>query len=279
MNTRHITLRHGMFEVEVCEAGRGEPLLYLHGEAGPRWSRFHDLLADEYTVIAPTIVGYGNSSGSEQLHDIHDLIYWGLDLLDALGLRNQPLIGYGLGGMLAAELAAVQPERVTRLVLMDAFGLWLPDHPTLDYFAATPAELALALYYSQESAPARAAAQAPKEGDAYIAFMLERAKSMATAAKYLWPLPNRGLNRRLHRITTPTLLIWGESDGVIPPEYGEAFRKQLPDAKLKIVRGAAHLPHEEQPEETVALTLRFLNSQNAGMRTSRDGAMVGAARR
>jgi pimeloyl-ACP methyl ester carboxylesterase len=277
MNTRHIALRNGMFDVALSEAGSGEPLVYLHGEAGPRWSRFHDLLASRYTVLAPTIVGYGDSTGSDRLQDVHDLIYWALDLLDALDLRSQPLIGYGLGGMLAAELAAVQPERVTRLVLMNAFGLWLSDHPTLDYFAATPAELSLALYHSQESPAARAAAQSPKEGDAYIAFMIERARSMATAAKYLWPLPNRGLDRRLHRIAAPTLVLWGESDGVVSPAYGKAFRDRLPDATLEIVSGAAHLPHEEQPDKTAELTLQFL--EGTGMRHSSDGAVVGASSR
>jgi pimeloyl-ACP methyl ester carboxylesterase len=279
MDTRHVALRNGTFEVEVCEAGSGDPVVYLHGEAGPRWSHYHDLLAGQYRVITPTIAGYGNSTGSDRLQDIHDLIYWGLDLLDALGLRSQPVIGHGLGGMLAAELAAVQPDRVTRLVLMDAFGLWLPDHPTLDYFAATPAELALALYHSQESPAARAAAQAPKEGDAYVAFMVERAKSMATAAKYLWPLPDRGLDRRLHRIAAPTLVVWGESDGVLSPAYGEAMLDRIGDATLNIVRGAGHLPHEEQAEQTAELTLRFLRGRASGTVGSQDGIVVAAGPR
>lgn len=140
VNTRIVSLRNGMFDVELTESGSGPPLIYLHGEAGPRWSRYLDLLAVRHTVIAPAVAGYGGSTGSEHLLDIHDLIYWGLELLDALELCAQPVIGHGLGGMLAAELAAVQPKRVSRLVLIDAFGLWLPANPTLDYFAAAPAE-------------------------------------------------------------------------------------------------------------------------------------------
>jgi len=251
-------LRGGLLRVDVWEGGRGEPLLFLHGEAGPRWTRYHDLLADRYRVVAPVIAGYGESSGSEQLQDIHDLIYWGLDLLDVLGLRSVPLIGHGLGGMLAAELAAVQPERFSRLVLIDAFGLWLPDAPTLDYFAATPGELSRALYHDQEAPAARAAAEAPAEGDAYIAFMLERAKSMASAARFLWPLPNRGLNRRLHRIAAPTQVVWGESDGIMSPLYGQALRDQIAGSSLELIDGAGHLPQEEQPDRVAEITLRFL---------------------
>jgi pimeloyl-ACP methyl ester carboxylesterase len=107
--------------------------------------------------------------------------------------------------------------------------------------------------------------------------MIERARSMATAAKYLWPLPNRGLDRRLHRIAAPTLVLWGESDGVVSPAYGKAFRDRLPDATLEIVSGAAHLPHEEQPDKTAELTLQFL--EGTGMRHSSDGAVVGASSR
>jgi pimeloyl-ACP methyl ester carboxylesterase len=258
MEEQTVALRNGALQVEVREAGAGDPLLYLHGEAGPHWSRFLDVLAGRHRVVAPTLAGYGESTGSDQLHDMHDLIYWALDVLDALELRHLPIVGHGLGGMLAAELAAVQPERVSRLVLMDAFGLWLADSPTLDYFAATPAELAQALYHDPAAPAARAAAESPKDGDAYVAFMLERAKSMATAARYLWPLPNQGLDKRLHRISAPTLIIWGESDGVVPLAYAEAFRQRLPNAQLAIVRGAGHLPHEEQPDQTAERTLEFL---------------------
>src|ERR1700716_2291532 len=126
MDIRRVALRDGMFDVEVMQGGSGDPLLFLHGEAGPRWSRYHEVLAAQYTVIAPGIAGYTGSTGTEHLLDLHDLIYWGLDLLDALALRGLPPVVHGLGGMLAAELAAVQPERFTSLVLMDAFGLWPP---------------------------------------------------------------------------------------------------------------------------------------------------------
>jgi pimeloyl-ACP methyl ester carboxylesterase len=275
MDTRHVTLRDRMFDVEVAQGGTGDPLLFLHGEAGPRWTRYHDLLAAQYTVVAPVIAGYTGSTGTEHLLDVHDLIYWGLDLLDALGLRGLPLVGHGLGGMLAAELAAVQPERFTRLVLIDAFGLWLPEAPTLDYFAATPAELSQAMYHSAESPSARAAAQSPKEGDEYIAFMLERARSMATAAKYLWPLPNRGLDRRLHRIVAPTLVVWGASDGIIPPSHAEAFRDRIAGASLELIPNAAHLPQDEQPEQLATITTTFLSSPAANQ-NPRATALIGA---
>lgn len=132
--------------------------------------------------------------------------------------------------MLAAELAAVQPERFSHLVLIDAFGLWLRDCPTLDFFAASPSDLSHALYFDQES----------------------------SAAKYLWPLPNRGLDRRLHRISMPTLVVWGEQDGVMSPRYGEALQAGIPGARLEIVPRAGHLPHAEQAAAVAAITQAFL---------------------
>jgi pimeloyl-ACP methyl ester carboxylesterase len=264
MQTRRLKAGGGRYDVDVWEAGSGAPLVYLHGEDGPRWSEYHDLLAENTRVVAPVVPDYGTSTGGDQLRDLHDLIYCGLDILDALGLREVPLVGHGLGGMLAAELAAVQPERFTHLVLIDAFGLWLADDPTLDYFAASPTDLSVALFYDQDSAAARAAAAVPTESEALIEFQLERAKAQVTAAKYLWPLPNRGLDRRLHRISAPTLVVWGERDGVMSARYGQALQSRIPGARLEIVQQAGHLPHAEQPRRVAALTHEFLAGRAAG---------------
>jgi pimeloyl-ACP methyl ester carboxylesterase len=251
------------FEIELNEAGNGEPLLYLHGELGLRWTRFHDLLAQRRRVIAPAHPGFGASTGGDLLHDLHDLIYYYLDFLDRLELRGLPLVGHGLGGMFAAELAAVQPERFTHLVLVAPFGLWLPDTPTLDFFAASPAELAAALYSDPSSPAAVASTTRPTSQEALIEQALERAKALSSAARYLWPIPNRGLGKRLHRVRAPTLVVWGERDGVISPGYGEAFRERIRGARLEVIAQAAHLPQEEQPERLAALTLAFLEGAPA----------------
>jgi pimeloyl-ACP methyl ester carboxylesterase len=255
---RLVSIRNGQLVAEVLEAGAGEPLLYLHGEWGLAWDEFLATLAGSRRVIAAGHPGFGNSTGTEHLHDLPDLIYYYLDFLDALELHNLPLIGHGLGGMFAAELAAVQPERFSRLVLIAPLGLWNPSYPVLDFFAAEPAELAAALYHDPESPVAQAATAVPTEEHAYRQFILDRAKGMATAAKYLWPIPNRGLSKRLHRVRPPTLLIWGESDGICPPRYGQDFLAALPNARLEIIPEAGHLPQAEQPEVLAKLVTAFL---------------------
>jgi pimeloyl-ACP methyl ester carboxylesterase len=258
MNKQQVAVRDGTFDIEVWEAGAGQPALFLHGEGRPTWTPFHDALAEHARLIAPLHPGYGGSTGNDQLQDLPDLIYYYLDFLDRLDLRSLPLIGHGLGGMIAAELAAVQPERFTALVLVAPMGLWLADDPVEDFFAVPPAELAAFLYHDPDSVSARAAAEMPTEGDALIEYHVERAKSMATAAKYLWPIPNRGLAKRLHRVAAPTLIVWGASDRVASPRYAEAFRERIKGARVEIVEQAGHLPQEEQPARLAELTVSFL---------------------
>lgn len=268
MEKRQVAVRDGAFSIELWEAGSGAPLLYLHGEGRPRWSPFLDALAERYHVVAPLHPGYGESSGTELLGDVPDLVYYYLDFLDALGLRGLPVVGHGLGGMIAAELAAVQPERFSALVLEAPMGLWLPDEPVQDFFAMTPPVLSAALYHDPQSAPARAAAEIPPEGDELIAYHVERAKSMATAAKYLWPIPNRGLAKRLHRVAAPTLIAWGENDQIASPRYAEAFRERIAGATVALIPACGHLPHEEQPTRLAEAVLAFLAAARAGGRVA-----------
>ncbi len=270
MKESSLPVRNGQFEVDILEGGDDPPLLFLHGIGGLEWDPYLEQMASTHRVIAPRTPGFGGSTGSETLSDIHDLVYFYLDLLDALDLRNLAIVGHSLGGMIAAELAAVQPERFTKVVLIASLGLWNPEHPVLDFFSVAPAELAQAMYFDQKSEAAKAIAAAPQarlpevdpeteEGKAVIDFYVERAKSMSTAAKYLWPIPNKGLSKRLHRLTQQTLLIWGDHDGICPPAYGIDFMDVLPNATLHLVPDAAHMVYVEQPDAVAELVTGFVS--------------------
>lgn len=260
MQERRIAVRGGMFETEVFEAGSGEPLLFLHGVANIQpGDPFLTRLAEQYRVIAPRLPGFGESRGTERLLDLHDLLYYELDFLDEMGLRGLPVVGHSLGAMIAAELAAVQPDRFSSLVLIAPFGLWNPEYPVADFFAMSPTQLAEATYHDPQSPVAQAAARPPEDNEAYIAFMLDRAKSLATSAKYLWPIPNRGLSKRLHRVSAPTLLVWGESDRIVLPRYADDFRAVLPNATVEVIPEAGHLPQVEQPDRLAQTVLQFVS--------------------
>ena len=271
MSSRIVDVNGGQFQIDVSETGSGDPLLYLHGIAGKQEGEFIAKLAASHRVIAPWIPGFGGSTGSEEIADFHDLIYLYLDLLDELDLRDLPIVGHSLGGMLAAELAAVQPDRFSKVVLIGALGLWDQDNQVMDFFTVPPSEFAEAMYADQKSGAALDIATTPQsrlpevdpetdEGKEVIDYYVERAKSMSTAAKYLWPIPNKGLSKRLHRVTQPTLLVWGDSDGICPPVYADHFGAALSDSSKQIVAGAAHMVHVEKPGEVSASINQFLSS-------------------
>ncbi len=262
MKARQVAVRDGMFSTSVLEGGDGRPLVYLHGtwplELEDGGGPFLRALAADCRMIAPRHPGFGESTGNEHLLDLQDLLYYQLDLLDQLELFDVALIGHSLGGMIAAELAAVQPQRFSKLVLIAPLGLWNEAYPVPDFFTYGPAQIAEALFADPEHPLAAAIARPPKEGDELIAYHVERAKSLATSAKYLWPIPNRGLSKRLHRARMPTLLLWGEQDPICPPQYADDFRALILHARLEIIPGAAHLPQVEQPERTAEVVGGFL---------------------
>jgi pimeloyl-ACP methyl ester carboxylesterase len=258
MQARLVPIRDAMFQAEVFEAGSGSPLLFLHSEFGLEPGDFLAALAAHYRVIAPRHPGFGESTGTERLLDLHDLLYYYLDFLDTMQLRQLPVVGHGLGGMFAAELAALQPERFTKLVLIAPYGVWNAEDPSYDIFATTPRELVEHLFYNAKTPAAVAIAEAPSEQERLITFMVERAKSMATSAKYLWPIPNRGLRNRAHRISAPTLIVWGQEDKIIPPSYAEEFKRLIPNATVATIPNAGHLPDVEQPARLAEEVLSFL---------------------
>ena len=252
----NVSLRGDMFNAEILEIGRGDPVLFLHGiwDRGP--NEFLETMSNRFKITVPSHPGFGESTGEDELADFHDLVYYYLDLLDEIGLRGIPLIGHSLGGMIAAELAAVQPDRFTKLVLIAPLGLWNQTRPTIDFFAVSQPELASALYSSSELQESYDVE--PKDEQARIDYTLDKAKSLAAAARFLWPIPNRGLHKRIHRITAPTLLVWGESDGIVPIHYGHYFEEKIPGASIEVIKDAAHLVHLEQRVKVGELVAEFI---------------------
>lgn len=265
MKTQHVPVSNGRFAVEVCEEGSGPPAVFLHGISGLHWNRVLDGLAGRHRVIAPRHPGFGDES-QEELDTVHDLVYAYLDLLDAMGLEGVPLVGHSLGGMIAAELAAADPRRFTSLTLLAPMGYFHVDNPTFDFFACTPKELAAAFFADPEGDAAQNSGEAglmrmvaagveSETGQELVETYLERSKTLATAAKYLWPIPNRGLHKRIHRIKAPTTLIWGKQDKVVPPAYAKDFLDAIAGTHLVEIDQAGHELLLEQPEAVTKAVL------------------------
>ena len=256
---RMVSVRGGKFNVQLVEGGSGDGLLYLHGAGGfTGWTPFLDRLAQDYHVYAPAHPGVARSDGLEHLDDLWDLVVFYEELMQALGLEQASLVGHSYGGMLAAELAAHRPDRIRRLVLVCSLGLWLDETPVADFFIFTPAERVKALWYDPDSDAAKAALAQPEDLAARMEADLNRTQTLASVGKFIWPIPDRGLTKRIHRITMPTLLLWGDSDGVVPPAYGKAFQQLLPDSTLKVIKNCGHVPQQERPAEFLEAVLRFL---------------------
>jgi pimeloyl-ACP methyl ester carboxylesterase len=256
-----ISLHGGDFNVKYYREGTGEDLVFLHSAGGlPAFTPELEALSKRFTVTAPLLPGFG-SDGEEHLHEeVLKLVFWGWDFFDVLGVERPLLFGHSFGGMLAAEMAATEPRRVKKLVLAAPAGLFLSEHPTLDFFAMTPQALVNAAFHNPECEPAKALLTPASDPAAATEAIVARARALAAAGRFLWPNGDRGLKERLYRIKAPTLLLWGESDRLIPPVYADAFKQLLVSAssvKVQTISGAGHALFAEQQQAATNAVIDF----------------------
>jgi pimeloyl-ACP methyl ester carboxylesterase len=259
MKTRTIETKRGA-RSRVLEGGSGMPLVFLHGAGGLLADNpFLDQLAARYHVFAPELPGYGESTGEELLEDMLDFTLHGWDVVTALGLSRPHLVGHSMGGVIAAEMAAVAPGDLSRLVLVGAAGLWMDEHPIPDIFALLPAQLVELLFRDEAKGQALLTGGADfSDMEVFKAYYLAQQRRLAMAGKILFPIPNRRVSKRLYRVTAPTLVLWGGADRLIVPAYAERWRRLIPGATVEIVPDGSHMLPYEQPEAFVAAVSRFL---------------------
>jgi pimeloyl-ACP methyl ester carboxylesterase len=254
------TRQVGPFELRVWSEGTGDPpLLFLHGyERHPGGASFLRRLAEARRVLAPEQPGYGKSTGLEHIHEVVDLALLYRELVESLGVDQVDLIGHSWGGMVAGELAALSPHFVRKLVLVDAFGLWLDDQPSLDPWGP-PEQVAAAKWHDPEAIPEEPTIFEPDPDDPH-ALKFFTVGNLATAAKFLWPIPDRGLRRRLPYVKAPTLVVQGASDGLVPIAYGEELARLIPGAELVTIAEAGHYPMIEREDAFIEAVEGFLQA-------------------
>jgi pimeloyl-ACP methyl ester carboxylesterase len=239
----------------LLRGGRGTPLLVLHSEfTANRWFPYHDDLAAHFQVFAPDHPGFGQSARPEWLEGVDDLVFHYVDLLDTLGLDRVSIVGTSLGGWIAAELAVAHPERLHRLVLVGAAGIKVDGVERFDVFLHPFEETLVHLFHD----PGRAAQLLPTEfGPDFIVRGYHEA---ATLARLSWNpyLYNPKLQRRLGRITAPTLIVWGENDAFLPVAHGQAYARLIPTARLQTIARCGHFPPHEQTELFTEHVVGFL---------------------
>ncbi|MGB2888888.1 MAG: alpha/beta hydrolase [Candidatus Acidiferrales bacterium] len=241
--------------VSVQRGGAGHPLLFLHGARGAgRWLPFMEALSRNFEVIVPEHPGFGQSETPAWLDNVSDLAYFYLDFIEALGLKQVHLVGASLGGWIAAELAVRNQRLLSTLTLVAPAGIHVPGVQKGDIFLWSAQELAQNLFYDQKLAEAMLREE-PSQEELDI-----QLKNRLTMAKLTWQprLYNPHLAKWLHRVTLPTLIVWGAEDKVIPPQYGSAFRNLIPNARLEILPDCGHLPQVERMAEFVSTVTCFL---------------------
>lgn len=246
-------------EVHVLEGGSGPDLVFLHSAGGVAPDDpFLLKLAERYHVRAPLLPGYGDSPESGEIRDMLDVTLLTFEVLEALGLSKPLLVGHSLGGMIAAEMAAVCPKEVERLCLIAPAGLWLDAYPAPDIFSMLPKEFPEVLFHDVELGRELITSNVDiKDPKFLIPFLVTNARQLGMAGKLLFPIPERGLKDRIHRIKARTLLVWGDSDRVFPAPYAQAWKAAIAGAELISVPDAGHMVTAEQTDAVLGAIWRL----------------------
>jgi pimeloyl-ACP methyl ester carboxylesterase len=242
-------------KVRLRRAGRGDKVLFLHGAGGvPQWLPFFDALAERHEILVPEHPGFGGSDDPPWINSMADLALFYLDLVEELGLDRLHLVGNSLGGWLAAEILVRDRSRFRTLVQLAPAGIRKKGVPCGDNFIWGPEEAVRNLYHDQSFAD-RLLALTPDE--AQLDLML---RNRFTVAKFGWQPRwfDPDLEKWLHRIKVPALVVWGDDDKIMPPACAALWRERLPDARLVMVKDCGHLPHIEQAESTARAVIDFL---------------------
>lgn len=247
---------HGI-DLEVVRRGAGAPVVLLHGfqQIEPD-ARFVELLAQRAEVIAPSHPGFGRSARPKDFETVYDLVNLYAAFLDALPFDTVTLVGFSFGGWLAAELAARSCHKIARLVLVDSVGIKISDRETadiLDIFNTHPDEVRRRTWHDPANGP---------DFDAMTdEALITRHRNWESLSLYAWHpyMHNPRLAFWLPRIGVPTQVIWGASDGIVRPAYGQALARLIPGACFAVIEQAGHQPEVEQPEAFVDHLAAFLN--------------------
>ena len=233
-------------ELEVVRRGAGRPLLLLHGfQTVPAGAPFLELLGAHAEIIAPSHPGFGASPRPADFETVYDLVHLYLEVLETLPNERVSLMGLSFGGWLAAEVAVKAGSRIDRLVLVDALGIKVADRETpdiLDVFNAHPSEVRRQSWHDPDK-------WAPRYDDMTDEELVRIARNRDALCLYAWHpyMYNPQLKRWLRRIRRPTLVLWGASDGIATPAYGEAYARLIPGARFQLIGESGHHPEIEQP--------------------------------
>lgn len=261
LSDRTVSTWNGQITLRFRVGGSGPALVYLHPAAGLAWDPFLDQLAEHFTVYAPEFPGTtpGDPYAIHRLDDVWDAVLIYEQAIRELGLAGSPVVAQSFGGMLAAELAAAYPMLFSKVVLLDPIGLWRDDAPVANWISAAPDQLPGMLFHDPSSEGPQAMLALPTDPEELASAQAQMVWNLGATGKLAWPIPDRGLHKRLHRISAPTLIVWGEQDALIPAVYAEEFHSRIAGSQVQIIPNSGHIPQVEQTDATFKVVSSFLS--------------------
>jgi pimeloyl-ACP methyl ester carboxylesterase len=258
MNTAHLNVPGvGPVPVTYTDSGTGQPVLLLHGGAGPFSVAGFAAAASAagYRVIVPVHPGFDGTPRPAGLTTMAGLAAVYASLLRELDLAGVCVIGNSIGGWIAAELALAESpahsRRVGSVVLVDAAGLQVDGAPVPDFFSLTLDQVTELSYFNPDAFRVNPAALPPERAAAMAGNRAALLEYAGTA------MADPGLRDRLPAIALPVLVVWGAADRMITVEHGKAYADGIPGARLRMISHAGHLPQLETPGELLAAVREF----------------------
>ena len=265
MSTGSLTWTEGKTQIagtglHIIQGGSGDPLLVLHDEMGQTNPlRYAESLAQDFTLHMPAHPGFGVTERLDWIMSVRDLASWYLRVIDEQGLGRVNLLGFSLGGWLAAEMACQSPQSFKKMVLVAPTGIKPPTGEILDMFLITAREF-LEENFLDAGATAEYPTAYPEEPSAEQIELWECAREESARLAWRPYMYHAALPHLLGRLKDlPTLLVWGEQDGVIPVSAGEAYQQAIQGARLEVLPNCGHRPEMEQTEEFVRLVRGFFS--------------------
>ena len=253
----------GRIDLRIRIAGQGPAVIYFHPAGGLYWDRFLDRLAEDHTVYAPELPGTtpGNPYAIHKVDTYTDLILIYEEAIRKLGATGAVAIGQSMGGMIAFDLASFYPNLFSKLIGLAPAGLWRDDAPATgiaDLYTASPEKVPGMLFKNAALPEAQAMFAMPDDPQKIPEHVGLAVWTLGCAAKFMWPFPDHGLRSRLHRISCPTLLLWGKDDRIMPVTYAEDFKAGVKNSSVKIYENCGHILQMEKLNDAVSDVKAFI---------------------
>ena len=240
---------------QVLKGGSGDPLLVLHTRGGglTGWRSYHEALSQHFTVYAPSHPGFYKSERPPWVSTVTDVAHFYLGLMQALGLERVSLVGFELGGWIAAEIASISSEKVRGQVLVSALGIKPRVGEIVEMLMVSPETLIDLAYHDVSKAPVLPELSEDEQNVNW--------KNREMVSRLCWRpyMHNPNLPEYLKFVRVPSLIVWGRQDKMVPLECGEIYNQSLQGSTLHVVEECGHAPQNEKPEEFLNVALSFLS--------------------